>query len=77
MPAKETRTHVHVQCKHGFVLISGERDDTLKPVCYNSECKAEGERWLRGAGLTQSQMVGAINLCKPASNATHNGQTLS
>ena len=21
--------HVHVQCKHGFVLISGERDDSF------------------------------------------------
>ena len=57
----EGDTHVHVQCKHGFVLISGERDDSLQPVCYRSKCKVEGERWLRSAGLTHNQMVGAIN----------------
>ena len=56
-----TDTHVHVQCKHGFVLISGLRDDSLQPVCHRPKCKVEGERWLRSAGLTRSQLVGAID----------------
>ena len=54
-------THVHVQCKHGFVLISGLQDTSIKPVCYRKQCKVEGERWLRREGLTQDQLVGAIN----------------
>ena len=54
-------TDVHVQYKHGFVLISGLRDTSLQPVCYRKQCKMEGERWLRSAGLTHGQRVGAIN----------------
>ena len=43
--------HVHVECEHGFVLISGERDDTLQPACFKVKCKAEGERWLKSQRL--------------------------
>ena len=39
--------HVHVECKHGFALISGTRDDTLQPACYKEKCKEDGERWLK------------------------------
>ena len=31
--------HVHVGCKHGFVLVSGERDDTLQPACFKEKCR--------------------------------------
>ena len=47
----EEETHVHVQCEHGFVLISGIRDNTLQPVRSKVKCKAEGERWLRSQRL--------------------------
>ena len=40
--------HVHVECRHGFVLISGERDETLQPVCYRKQCKEQGTSWLEG-----------------------------
>ena len=33
----------------------------LQPVCHRPKCKVEGERWLRSAGLTRGQLVGAIN----------------
>ena len=47
---KVTReANIHAECKHGFVLISGERDDTLQPGC--SEVKEEGESWLRSEEL--------------------------
>ena len=35
--------HVHVECKHGFALISGIRDDTLQPACFTEKCKQQGE----------------------------------
>ena len=54
-------THVHVQCQHGFVLISGLQDASIKPVCHRKQCKVEAERWLRSEGLTHGQLVGAIN----------------
>lgn len=47
----EEEGHVHVQCEHGFVLISGIRDNTLQPECSNVKYKAEGERWLRSQRL--------------------------
>ena len=43
--------HVHTECKHGFALISGTRDDTLRPACYEENCKEDGEKWLRSEGL--------------------------
>ena len=43
--------HVHVQCEHGYVLISGIKDITLQPECSKVKCKAEGERWLRSQRL--------------------------
>ena len=42
---------MHVECKHGFVLISGEHDTSLRPACVEAGCKEEGERWLRDKGL--------------------------
>ena len=47
----EGDTHVYVECEHGFVLISGMKDETLKPICSKVKCKAEGERWLRSQNL--------------------------
>ena len=35
--------HVHVQCEHGVALISGVRDVTLQPACYEAKCTEEGE----------------------------------
>ena len=29
--------HVHVQCEHGYVLISGLKDATLQPECSRSQ----------------------------------------
>ena len=46
-----SEVHVHVECKHGFALVSGMRDDTLQPACYEEKCKEDGERWLRSEGL--------------------------
>ena len=43
--------HVHVECKHGFALVSGMRDDTLQPACHRDKCKEDGEKWLRSEGL--------------------------
>ena len=43
--------HVHVECKHGFALISGTRDGTLQPACYKEKCREDGERWLKNEGL--------------------------
>ena len=54
-PSEET--HVHVQCEHGFVLISGIRDHTLQPACSKVKCKAEGGRWLRSQRLLPEPMA--------------------
>ena len=43
--------HVHVECQHGFALITGEQDASLRPACVEAGCKEEGERWLRDKGL--------------------------
>ena len=43
----EESIHVHVQCELGFVLISGERDDSLQPACFDLRCKKQGESWMR------------------------------
>ena len=51
--------HVHVQCAHGFTLISGIRDDTLRPACFLTECKEEGESWLRSQGLVDPSVTTA------------------
>ena len=32
--------HVHVECKHGFALISGIRDVTLQPACFKKRMQA-------------------------------------
>ena len=42
---------VHVECKHGFALIRGMQDDTLKPACTRARCKEDGEHWLKREGL--------------------------
>ena len=52
-------THIHVECKHGFALISGTRDDTLQPACYEKKCKEDGERWLKSEGLVAQSNAGA------------------
>ena len=51
--------HVHVQCAHGFALISGIRDGTLKPACFLTECREEGESWLRSQGLVDPSVTTA------------------
>ena len=46
--------HVHVQCKHGFFLISGIRDISLTPFCLDANCKKSAEKWLKSQGLGSS-----------------------
>ena len=58
--------HVHVQCEHGYVLISGTQDVNLQPECSKAECKAEGTQWLISQHLLPGpkedvRLVGAIN----------------
>ena len=36
---------VHVECEHGFVLISGMPDETLQPMCYKKKCKQQCSEW--------------------------------
>ena len=43
-----TTVRVHMECKHGFVLISGMQDDALKPVCTSARCRQDGYHWLKG-----------------------------
>ena len=49
----EEDVHVHVECKHGFALISGEHDASLRPACVEAGCKEEGESWLRSKGFLE------------------------
>ena len=41
-----------MECKHGFVLIRGTQDDTIKPACTRARCKENGCHWLKSEGLT-------------------------
>ena len=53
----EEMVHVHVQCTHGFVLISGMRDDTLQPACDLAKFRREGKSWLRSQGLIDPSAI--------------------
>ena len=55
----EEMVHVHVQCTHGFVLISGMRDATLQPACGLTKCMKEGKSWLRSQGLIDPSAITA------------------
>ena len=41
--AEEETKSVYVECKRGWALISGERDDTQQPMCSRARCKEDGE----------------------------------
>ena len=56
----EEKVHISVQCKHGFSLISGERDFSLKPACFEKACIAEGRRWLQMEGVLDPKRNGEI-----------------
>ena len=58
MKIDDESIHVHVECKHGFALISGIRDDTLQPACFKENCRKQGEIWLQSQGLMASDEVG-------------------
>jgi hypothetical protein len=49
--------HVHVECEHGFVLISGLPDETLQPMCYRG-----GNRSL----IIKAQPAGRLHYQAPA-----------
>ena len=53
----EESIHVHVECKHGFALISGICDATLQPACFEEKFKKQGDRWLQRQGLMASDEV--------------------
>ena len=55
----EENVHVHFQCKHGTVLISGLRDCTFQPICYNAKCIENGRSWLEDEGLVDPLQRGA------------------
>lgn len=70
MQIDDESIHVHVECKHGFALISGIRDDTLQPACFEEKCKKQGERWLQSQGLMASDEVGSVGAAVTVSNKT-------
>ena len=74
----EEKVHTYVQCKHGFALISGERDFSLKPACFKKTCVAEGKRWLQMEGVLDPKRNGETfrgnsrsHQCSMCQSATH------